>query len=313
MENLKKLIIILVIFSIIICICVLGMNMKLRNEKNEIIESDITQDFTKEIGLVDDYITFFSVEKMLNNYIKYVASNNEEATYSLLDNTYMQKNKITTENVIGELTNITNYNSNLIIREIYRQENTENKVYYIYCILEKETYFTIYVDVANLSYSIKPINQSEYNQEIKNENKQLERKIIWQNEYNMEISEIPSEKERVSIYFKNFMENALYYPEYAYNLLTAESKQKSFPTIQDFKKYINDKKQLFLSYTVTKIYDDFKDENEYLLYSLKQENSGVNKFQIKMENDYNKYTCIDYEGNNYIFYATSPLKYTVEL
>lgn len=318
MKNLKKIIIMLLVVLIIIGICILSLTIKVLQGKAQMTEPDNTQDFIKELGLVDNYLTYFSVEKMLNNYIEYVASNNEEATYSLLDNTYIQKNSITKEDVLNKLSDIASYSSNALIREMYGQENAEDKVYYIYCMLGKEnagkdSYFTIYVDVSNLTYSIKPINQSEYNQEIKNTNKELEEKQITQNKYNREISVVPSERERVAKYFENFVENALYYPEYAYSLLTKESKEKNFPTLQDFKDYIDDKKDIFLSYTTKKTYDEFKNEDEYVLYLVRKENSGMEKFEIRMEEEYNKYTCIDYEGNNYTFYATSPLKYTVKL
>lgn len=318
MKYLKKAIIILLILSVIIFICILILNRTSQAGELENTEVDRTQDFIKDMGIVDDYGTFFSVEKMLNKFIEYVASNNKEATYSLLDNTYIQENKITKDKVLEEIVDITEYDDSVKIRKMYRQENAENAVYYMDCILEKEHigkefYFAMYEDSENFTYSIEPIMKNVFDKEVSDSNRVLEEKQIEKNEYNKTEEVIPSEKERVTKYFKDFIENALYYPEYTYSILDQEYKNKRFPKFQDFQKYLEEKKQSFLTYANPRKAIDFETTEEYLIYLSQINKMELEGYQIINQDEYNRYICTDNFGNYYIFYANKPFSYSLML
>lgn len=324
MKNLKKLLIILFIVIIIIVLYILKLNNdeKKNNQKNTIEEykSDVSGDFIKELGLVEDYRTYFSVEKMLQKFIEEVENKNNEGIYNLLDGTYILEKGISQENVLDKINDITQYASKVRVRRIYSQENSETGIYYIECILEKEhqgkeNYFVLYKDLKNSTYSIAQIDKQTFEQKVKEEGQNLELRQIENNEYNQIISINPTEKEIVYKYFEDFLENALYYPEYAYSLLDKDYREKCFQTIEDFKYYIENKRELFESYDITtmKSYGDFENMNEYLLYLANTNNLELEQYQITKGKEDNKYLCIDSEGNYYTFYATSPMNYKIVL
>ena len=107
----------------------------------------------------------------------------------------------------------------------------------------------------------------------------------------------------------------LYYPEYAYNLLDSEFKSKYFSTLQEFKDYVENKRQIFESNDVKNLkqFEEFETVEEYRNYISQVKRLKLDKYQIRMNQEYNRYICIDSEGNYYTFYATSPLNYTVVL
>lgn len=324
MNQIKKIIIILIILIIAILICIWLINKKITNPnyvgKNQNIEQDISNDFIKTVGLVDDYTTFFSVEKMLNNYIKVVRSSNPNDIYNLLDKEYTLQQNITAENVLDVIKDQLEYNSNVRIRTIYGSENINNAEYYVYCMLEKEhqgieSYLGLYIDKQNLTYSIEIINKEIFEQKIKTTGSELKTKQIEKNQQNKTMFVNATEEERAKKYFKDFLENVLYYPEYAYTLLNEQYKSKVFPTLEDFKQYIETNREDFLSYDISnlKTDDEFETVSEYNQYLINLKRLTLKKFKITDESDGKKYTCIDSNGKYYIFSATYPFNYSIAL
>lgn len=323
MKQIKKIIIILVIILIITLICILYLNSQNSTEQvgeNQNIEEDISSDFIKKLGLVNDYSTFFSVEKMFNNYIKNVHSKNQEAIYNILDQEYKMKNNITKENILNYVHDIEQYDQEVRIRKIYSHEDTNNAIYYIYCILEKEHkgkefYFTLYKDYKNLTYSVEQIDKETFDKKIINRGQELEEKRIEKNDNNKTIYSNPTEKEIVTKYFENFLYNMLYYPDYAYSLLNSTYRNMCFTTLQEFKQYIENKREVLSSYYEgsLKSFDEFETMEEYSIYLGQAKKLEIKQYQIRMNEEYNRYICIDSEGNYYTFYATSALNYTVVL
>lgn len=311
MKNLKKVIIILLVLIAIISVCILIIKKRAQKGDEWRMEVDESSDFINDMDIVNNNGTFFSVEKMLNNYIGKVASENNEATYSLLDDTYIKKNNILKENVLNQIPNNIKEIDNIRIRKMYGQTNMKNEVYYIECILEKdgkteEGYFVLYKDVENMTYSISHIKEN-YTKES------LERKTIEKNEYNKVINEVLSEEEIANKYFKDFLENAVYDVEYTYSMLDEEYKNKRFPTLQDFKEYIEGKKDLYTAAVTQKGNDDFDNMEDYILYISKKQQLKLQSYQIRYKEDYTRYICKDSYNNYYIFNATKPLNYTVML
>jgi len=329
MDKLKKIIILLVIGIVIMlmCILIIKANINANNENNKKNEeeyigqyTDISQDFLKELGLVDDYVTYFTVENLLVNYMMKIEYSNKEAIYALTDDTYIKENQITQENILDKMSNISKYDSKLIIRKIYDRSNLENSEYYISCILGKnhmgkQYYFTMHKDEQNLTYSVEPIEKEEYDEKIKNSSNEIPSKRIIQNQYNRVIQIVPTEEEIANKYFKDFLVKALYYPEDIYNVLDSEYKEQCFPTLEDFKKYIELKREILETYDTNNLKSstDFATIEEYRNYMNKVEILKLEKYQIRKESKYNKYVCIDSKGNHYTFYATSPFNYTVIL
>lgn len=318
MKKLKITIIVLLVILVLVLVCILMIKPK----ETKFIpgESDTSQDFIKNMGLVNDYQTFFGIRKMLMSFIDKVASGDKEATYTLLDDDYIKENNITKENVFNKIAGLTKYN-NVKMRQAYGQENSENAEYYIKCVLEKnhigeEHYFAIYTDVSNYAYSIEIIDKNIYEGKIKNNNKELDKKTIERTEYNKIEKVFLTEKEIVTEYLEDYIDNALYYPEYAYSTLNAEYKSKRFPTFETFKSYIEDKREILLSYNGEnrKKDVDFDNINDYYIYLSKQvKKLNIEGYQIRNEDEYTRYICKDNYGNYYIFYAVSSLNYTLVL
>ena len=318
MENIKKTIIILLVLVVVILICILVLKKQTQEGGIMMLEVDTSQDFINEMDFVSDNVTFFFVESMLDNYFKKVAINNGEAIYSLLDSTYIKQNNITKENILKQIPDIIKNTDNIRIRKIYGQTNLENEEYYVHCILEQngvgeENYFVIYNDRKNVTYSIAHITREDFVKEVTDENKELELKTIEPNEYNQIITETPSESEIANKYFKDFIGNAVYYTEYTYNILDEKYKEKRFPTLEDFEKYIEDKKDLYSAMVTKKTYDDFDNMEDYVLYITKKQQLQLQSYQIRYEDDYTRYICMDNYNNYYVFYVTTPLNYTVML
>lgn len=322
MKRLKKIIIVLIVIFIILLICTLVLCKSAQKYQEEDLQEapDISGDFIKKLGIVEDHNTYFSVEKMLTDYIKKIEFSNNIAIYNLMDTIYILEKAITQENVLEHIANILPYASEVRIRKMYDQKNADNAVYYIDCILEKnhegkEFYFILYEDIKNSTYSVAQIDKETYEKKIISIDQEVESKTIEKNDYNKTPFINPTEEQVVIAYFEDFLENVLYYPEYAYNLLDSEYKNNCFPTLQEFKEYINSKREMFLSYDITnlKTVDEFESMEEYLIYIGRAKNLELQSYQIRYKEEYNRYICIDSDGNYYTFYATSPLNYTVVL
>ena len=181
MKKFKKLLIlcfIILIFLIIFLILIknLSKNESLYKEDEKI--ADVSLDAIKDLGRVEGYSTFFSVEQMMQNYIMKVEFKNKKAIYGILDEKYISENIISQENILDYIVGIAQYAENVKIIDIYEQTNEENAIYYIDCILEKEHigknfYFILYEDKVNGTYSVRPIEKNEYESK-KNIGKALE-------------------------------------------------------------------------------------------------------------------------------------------
>ena len=325
MKKLKKVIIVLLVFWVIVLICILTLYKSLQQKLQEDLEEyepmpDVSTDSIKELGSVEGHSTFLEVEKMLENFIHEVKYNNKQAVYNLIDNTYILEKNITQENVLNHISDIAQYASEVKIRKIYEQQNNDNAIYYIYCILEKEHkgkdfYFTLYKDYKNLTYSVEQIDKETFEEKIINRVQELEEKRIEKNDDNKTIYINPTEKEIVTKYFEDFLYNMLYYPDYAYSLLNSSYRNMCFTTLQDFKQYIENKREALLSYYEgsLKTFDEFETMEEYSIYLGQAKKLEIKQYQIRMNEEYNRYICIDSVGNYYTFYATSALNYTVVL
>lgn len=324
MEKIKKLIIVLIIILILVLMMIYGAIKIMLLEETEAAREEISdspEDLIEEIGVVDGYSTFFSVEKMLNKYIEAIQNKENKTVYNLTDETILLENEIVQDNVLEYVSDIIQYNTKYRIMEMYQQRNSEKAIYYIDVILKndnsqrKEVYFVLYTDGQNLTYSVKKINQEIYEKQKNKWNQEIETKKIERNDDNKYIFIEPTEKERFYKYFEDFLENMLYDPEYAYELLDVNYREICFPTLKDFQDYIEENREVFLSYFPgsLKSFEEFDNMDEYMAYVGRAKKLELEQYQIKKENGYNKYTCTDSEENYYMFFATAPFQYTVML
>jgi hypothetical protein len=323
MKQIKRVIILLVIIVIIILTCILILNQKSNTSgeiiDNQAIEENNLNDFIISLGRVNNYSTFASVEQMLNNYINNIYYGNIKVVYNLLNKDYIEKNKITEGNALKNMPEIIKYNQKVKILDIYNQENMENAVYYIKAILSneeqnKDFYFILYEDKENLTYSVANIEKKVFEEKII-EDKELEYIEIENNENNQSIFINLSEEEIVEKYFEDYIDDVLYYPEYTYSILNQEYKEKCFSTLEEFKEYLEQKRNLYLTYNSEneKVPSDFENVYEYLEYIEELDKLEISKYKIREVNNQKIYLCVDNKDNYYTFYATAPMNYTVML
>ena len=124
----------------------------------------------------------------------------------------------------------------------------------------------------------------------KESQKPVEKKseIIDINEYNSYSIRAVTEENLLREYLEDYKQNALKYPEYAYNSLDEEYRNEKFGNIDYFKEYINNRKD-----TIEKI--------------------ELSKYKINDNNGNIQYICLDNDNNYYIFNKKSNMKYTVIL
>lgn len=142
---------------------------------------------------------------------------------------------------------------------------------------------------------------NELNKEISDENQEFivdrnntvptekpKSTIIKENEYNSFSIKGVKEDEIVQLFMKDYIKNCLYYPEEAYKLLNEEYRNMKFGNLEEYKKYIDARKE-----EISKV--------------------KVSKYLINKYDDFDEYIAIDQYGKYYIFHKNKNMKYDIML
>ena len=132
-------------------------------------------------------------------------------------------------------------------------------------------------------------------------------------EYNIFKKVYITEEEYVKYIFETFINRMLYNIEEAYSNLDSTYSNKRFENLQNFKKYAESNKDLYLSFNNSKQYGDFNDMYDYMEYLYTHKTLELSSYQVKKYDDYTQYVCIDQNNNYYIFREKSIMQYTVIL
>lgn len=97
-----------------------------------------------------------------------------------------------------------------------------------------------------------------------------------------------STNELVQMYFNNFKNIVVQEIEKSYNLLDTEYREKKFGNIEEYKKYVENNKEIIFG-------------------------SILASYQVQKNGENTRYICIDTNGNYYIFNETAIMDYTVIL
>lgn len=259
---------------------------------------------------------FFSIEECLQKYLEYVKNKNKDAVYSILDKQYIMDNNISKDNVL-EI--IPQYKDKPYrIKIIYVITGDKYSTYYINGILDKENiFFVVNTDTKSNAFSVIPSNEKIYNQKINEviETDNQYEETIELNEYNRIVYKYLEEKDIIDKYFQDYLNNALYNPEIAYELLDEQYREKRFGSLNNYKEYIKENSDQIskMCKKTRKKYDDFSDYSEYEEYYISIFKYGIDKYQITQKDDGKQYICIDTYGNYYIFNINSIMNYTLIL
>ena len=111
--------------------------------------------------------TFYTVESCVNKYILYLSSKDYDSIYKLLDDNYIEKNKVTKDNIEDKIEVLDN-NYTFTTTNIYR--NKKQDIFYVKGVLtsvtitedssnketKKEFITTIKLDTMNKKFSVIP-------------------------------------------------------------------------------------------------------------------------------------------------------------
>ncbi len=316
MNKLKNVIVIIFALLIILTLVLAAINKKQINLEKKIEEDKETggefpTQYTKNgFTNVEDKSIFFTVTDCIQNYLNYINPENnilgynkefsyteeeienerKDILYDLLDKKYISKNGITTENVHQYVNNIDEYTI-FIPKKIIEKADTNIKEYILEgsilnSKINDKTYFIVYLDSQNSTYSIEPIQNTDNIENIKvSENTEN----IEDNVYNVYSYVNSSDEDTIERYIKYIVQIIIDSPDELYNnYLNEDYKSEKFSLKDNFDKYISRNK-------------------EYI------EGCIIKKYKVSEENNNTEYICLDQYGNYYIFDEKSVMDFKVKL
>lgn len=342
MKNIKILIIILSILIVGVIIAMIAISItnkeetklnivnvgedtstNISNNNNNISVADIEgireEGLTVDATIVKDRNLFFSIEKMMKNYFLYLNAGNTNAVYSMLESNYRNLQGISTENVLQIARQNISYDGTFEAKEVYAAENTDKPIYYIFGTLEKNNskqnvYYTMYRDILNSSFALKPITETEYKQYVSKASVEVG-KNIEANNFNKVVSTIVSDEDMAEKYLNSYIYNALYSTQEAYNTLNEEYKNKKFGTMQNYITYLNERLDVLkaLDRHSIRSFEEFASEEEYLEYINSLSTKYLKQYSFYTNNDKNYCLCVDSYDNYYIFEIVDVMNYKLIL
>lgn len=182
---------------------------------------------------------------------------------------------------------------------------------------DNDLYFMVNLDSSTNGFSIIPIEQTEYEQKIVEPAKSSGSKedTVEKNEYNTIPYQYFEEEDIVDKYFQDYLENALFNPEIAYNSLDEEYRSKKFGSLENFEEYVDVNRETMeaMCKATRKDYTDFDTYQKYEEYYSQISKFGLERYNIDEENGKEEYICIDSSGRYYIFDISSIMNYTLIL
>lgn len=288
-NKVRKIILILLIIFIVLLIILLAIMPKIE-KKYFISDDEYIFPVTDEniLAEVEDYKQYFTVTNIIATYYGYIGERNEDAVKSILDNGYFGEHTIQ-----DELKKVESIEPIFYTDKMYVQTNDVQYIYYVHGNLKnylndiqsKEIYLEVYLDNSSNSFDILPIDANKYENAVSG--KELSTlKEIKSNEYNAFSYVMVSDMTKATTIFNNYKQIISSDIEKAYDMLDEEYREKKFGSIEGYKEFLNSKQ---LTYSILKEYN------------------------VTEKKDYAQYSCIDQNGNQYIFKETGVMEYTVLL
>ena len=317
MKNIKFLIVITSIITVILIFAIIILNLNTNNNvasdnyivnnqnknnslKNNTVNNNTITNSTNnsvnndsvdfELKVVENREDFYTAKSCVEKYINYIVNGDNEAVYNVLDDAYINQNNINKNNIFQIVQKL---NNNQIFTPIKMKfiEIDNKQIYTVYGNIredklneranEIEFNITVILNKLNNTFSVIPgiLNvETSYNAVGKN-NKNTN------NSYS--IVNIDN-KTMANIYFINYKTELLNNLQNAYNLLNEEYREKRYNNFAKFQEYINTNMQ-------------------------KINKMNLVKYSVQKYDDYTIYTCINQYNEYYIFIETAVMQYTVML
>lgn len=310
MKNIKLLIIILTIFSVILICTIIALgvqNSKMQNDTNiannigNIESSNITENtmsanpeltYNTSLQEVTSNSILYSLSNNINKYFEYIKEENTQAVNELGGNT------------VYTISNNVKY----VVKQAYSTENEYMTKYYTYGILtiangnltatEQEVFNIIYVDIENNTYLIEQATKEELsNMKELGKDENID---IPQGTYNNFEYEYVDNVKQMEIYLEDFVFQIFNNIENAYNILNEEYRTKRFGSVNKFVEYVTEKQNQIRNIKIVQysVEDEaeskvYKGTDEYGNYYHIIENAYM-EYEIILDN----YTMEDYSSSN---------------
>lgn len=286
MKNIKILMIIIGIVIILIVLLLLGIrnpeNLNEYDGGEETEAQDTLVEINSNINKETNDYKFFAVDDLINDFMIYINTENQEAVNALIDSSYSQEYNV--QNISGTI-------DRFYSQEIYKQDSITNSIYYVRGIVELvnsqnevnvgNNYFKVYVDNNNLTASIVFLTEQEYKSAIEANSNEIEEKTIEQNEYNKFEEKMLTEWDLSERYIEDYELKLKYNIDEAYNLLDEDYKNKKFNNnIQEFENYIEQNKETLYNISIYNCTTQI--EENYIQYNVEDANNNI--FVIKRTN-----------------------------
>lgn len=314
----KWAILISVVFIIIIALIIVLINKK--EEKDEEQNTEMTQEeyqeFYKEMDAVQGEFTreeYFAIQTAIETFLNssnkensayygyddngnYILMVGEEtiaqSLYDVLSKEFIEKNKITLKNTFDYVKEI-NQENLLSILEVDRLNDGDVSSFAVHSIVQsmddysilQNLYTIVNIDNVNSTFSIEPkydvknISELTLGQTIDS---------IEENENNFIENQMITEENMILEYMNLYKRVSIVYPEYIYNKLDEEYRNKRFESLDKFKEFVTQNKENI-------------------------ETINLEKYRATEESDYNQFVGIDANENYYIFREKGTLDFTIIL
>lgn len=320
----KKLKVVIISVIVIIIILIIGIMMMInKNIKQEIDEERAIHEYVlnnpgyvikdKKPEKVTLENLYFSAESCVQKMLSYAKEGNKEGVYNLLKEDYIKDKKITENNVFEAipLQNI----KKLKLKEAYVITGLSYSSYYLKTLVNEQNniYFNVNWDTENEVFDLKPITKEEYEKVINEKvtDVKSEEETITKNNYNGIPYKYLGEEDIIEKYFLDYIENAVNFPEEAYNNLDEEYRNKKFGNLESFKEYVKtnpDIEDIYKTYNTNR-----EDYTNYMEYLTSVKNIKLEKYSKSSQDGYTRYICQDTYNNYYIFKVTELMQYSLIL
>lgn len=275
-QDVKTIIILLIIFATIFAIVYL-FTAEDRNIKK-------TSEYVSFVALEDESL-FLSVSEGINYFFEAINSNDNVKALNLLDDDYIRKNEISSENILNKFQNYNGTSFKASTIDVISRNNNYafliegyviNNVFEESANIKEKSYFILNYDIVSSDYLIEQISQKKYNK-YKKDKKILPVENI--NKGNNLILKSYNEESLSLYYFNDVISNIYDNPDYIYERLGETTKNNYFNTYDKFIDYIK-KNSTF--------------ENVYL-----KKYNKINNLYKLIDNKNNEYNITVSHGLNY--------------
>ena len=265
--------------------------------------------------------TYYQLYDYLKQYFNNIKEKKSADLYYIADNTYLEENKLTENNIITFLSKYNNVDK-VEINDVYvKKESNLKEVYFIKISVNSSEilYFIYAVDNYPIEelyeasrYSFNMCTEEEYTNYING--KEEYKSILIKNNGHNSVSFSKLNEEDIAIrYFIDFNSKISKNPKEAYNLLSSEYREKKFTNYDEFLKYINTNeltnsakkimsKELNKGYaTIQEVITD-QDNNKFIInFNYKQYEIMLDDYTILSDKDkaeYNELSSEEKVGKN---------------